>query len=461
MKTRSLLVVVIGICSFTLAANAADWPQWRGPQRDGISKETGLLKEWPKDGPKLLWQVKDLGDGYSTPAVAGDYLYVLSNKGKDDEFVQARKVKDGEQVWSTRLGKVGPNKGPQYPAARSTPTVDGDVLYALGSDGDLACVERAKGEVRWKKNLRTDFGGTPGNWAYAESPLIDRDVLVCTPGGKEATLVALNKKTGDVIWKSEVPGGDDAAYASVIIVEVGGVKQYVQFLAKGVVGVDAKTGKFLWRYDETAKKSAANIPSPVAHDGYIYTGTGQGGGGLVKLKVDKDKVTADQVYFNTKLPTSIGGSVLLGEYLYGTNAQGLMCVEFTTGNVKWQEKGVGPGSVCFAEGCLYVHGENGEVALVEATPDAYREKGRFTPPDAPDHSKGMGPKAWAYPVVANGRLYLRDANILWCYDVKSDAKPVPKAVPCESTAEELAALRKELWQVRSDIRRFNAEMKVA
>jgi len=267
--------------------------------------------------------------------------------------------------------------------------------------------------------LRTDFGGTPGNWAYAESPLIDGDMLVCTPGGKEATLVALNKKNGDVIWKSEVPGGDEAAYASAVIVEVGGVKQYVQFVANGVVGVDAKTGKFLWRYDETAKKSAANIPTPVAHDGYVYTGTGQGGGGLVKLKVDKDKATAEQVYFNTKLPTSIGGSVLLGEYLYGTNAQGLMCVEFTSGNVKWQEKGVGPGSICFADGRLYVHGENLEVALVEATPEAYREKGRFTPPDAPDHSKQMGPKAWAYPVVANGRLYLRDANLLWCYDVKA------------------------------------------
>jgi outer membrane protein assembly factor BamB len=421
MKSRLLLLVAVaGACALT--ASAADWPQWRGPQRNGISKETGLLQEWPADGPKLLWQVTDVGSGFSTPAVVGDRLFLLSNKGEDDEFIQARAAKDGAKVWSTRLGKVGPNTVPQYPAARSTPTVDGDVLYALGSDGDLVCVKVTDGSEVWRKSLRKDFGGTPGMWAYAESPLIDGDALVCTPGGKDATLVALKKKDGEVIWKCAVPGGDQAAYASAIIVEAGGVKQYVQFLQKGVVGVDAKTGKFLWRYDKTAGKSPANIPTPLARDGYIYSATGMTGGGLVKLKVDKDEVMADPVYFDTKLPTSIGGSVLVGDYLYGTNTQGLMCVEFTTGKVKWQEKGVGPGAVCSADGRLYVHGENGDAALVEATPDAYREKGRLTPPDQPKERGKPEPKAWAYPVVANGRLYLRDLGVLWCYDVKA-AKP--------------------------------------
>jgi outer membrane protein assembly factor BamB len=416
-----LLLVAVALGGFALAAGAADWPQWRGPQRNGLSQETGLLKEWPKEGPKLLWQVKDVGDGYGTVAVAGDRLYLQSNKGTADEFVQARAVKDGEQAWSTRLGKVGnPNQRPNYPAARSTPTVDGDVLYALGSDGDLACLETATGKARWQKSLRADFGGQPGNWAYAESPLVDGDVLVCTPGGKEATLVALNKQSGDVVWKCAVPGGDAAAYASVIIVEAGGVKQYVQFLQKGVVGVDARTGKFLWRYDKTAQGSMANIPTPVAHDGFVYSAAGRTGAGLVKLAAKGDAVEAEPVYFTPKLPTSIGGAVQLGEYLYGTNGGGLVCAEFTTGNVKWQDKCVGPGAVCAADGCLYVHGENGDAALVEATPEAYREKGRFTPPDQPKERGKPAPKAWAYPVVANGRLYVRDLGVLWCYDIKAD-----------------------------------------
>jgi outer membrane protein assembly factor BamB len=409
-----LVVAVLGMSSL-----AADWPQWRGPERDGVSKETGLLKEWPKDGPKLLWQVTDIDYGYSTPAVAGERLYLLSNKGNDDEFVQALNTKDGQRVWSQRLGKVGPNIGPQYPAARSTPTVDGERLYALGSDGDLACLETAKGEVRWKKNLRGDFGGQPGRWAYAESPLIDGDQLVCTPGGKEATLVALNKNSGEVVWKCAVPGGDQAAYSSIVAAEAGGIKQYVQLLGNGLVGVDAKTGKFLWRYDKTAKGSPAVIPTPVAHDGYVYSSAARVGGGLVKLKAKDGAVEAEPVYFKASLPTSIGGAVRIGDHLYGTTTRGLQCVEFTTGNEKWQDKCVGAGAICAADGMLYIHGENGMVALVEAKPEAYREKGRFGPAGRPKHTRPME-QAWAYPVVANGRLYLRDLGVLWCYDIKGE-----------------------------------------
>ena len=268
MKIRLLLAAACGLLlllsTMTRTAIAADWPQWRRPQRDGISRETGLLKQWPADGPKLVWQAHAIGNGYSTPAVVGDRLYVMGNKGMEDEFVEALATTDAQLIWSTRVGNVGPNGIPQYPGARSTPTVDGDVLYALGSDGDLACIELSGGKMRWQKSLRSDFGGKPGSWAYAESPLIDGDMLVCTPGGSEATIVALHKKTGDVIWKSALPEGDKAAYASAIAVEAAGIPQYVQFLAGGLVGVEAKTGKLLWRYDRTAKGSAANIPTPVA-----------------------------------------------------------------------------------------------------------------------------------------------------------------------------------------------------
>ena len=405
------MALVIG----TGRASADDWPQWRGPQRDGISKETGLLKEWPKDGPKLLWQVKDVGTGYSTPSVVGERLYLLGNKGNEDEFVESRATADGKPVWHRHVGAVGnPNQQPNYPAARSTPTVDGESLYALGSDGDLVCLETASGNVRWQKNLRKDFGGQPDTWAYAESPLVDGDAVVCTPGGATATIVALNKKSGDVIWKCAVPGGDQAAYSSILITDAGGIRQYIQFLQKGVVGIDANTGKFLWRYEQTAKGSPANIPTPVAHDSYVYSGTSMGGAGLVKLEESGGEVQPTQVYFNKRLPTAIGGAVLVGNDLYGTSSV-LQCLQFTTGAVKWTNRSVGSASVLYADGRLYLHGEDGEVALVDASPDGYHERGRFTPPGEPENRVG---KAWAYPVVANGRLYIRDANCLWCYDVK-------------------------------------------
>ena len=412
------LSAAAGFLTLTLQAN--DWPQWRGPQRDGISQEKGLLAEWPKDGPKLVWQRTDIGAGYSTPAVVGDRLYVLSNEGAEDEFVQALDVKDGSRIWRTKLGKAGnPEQKPNYTGSRSTPTVEGDVLFALGSDGDLACVETAKGTVRWQKNLRTEFGGKPGIWAYSESPLVDGDKVICSPGGSNATLVALNKKDGAVIWKSAVPGGDNAAYASPIVVEAGGVKQYVQMLEQGLVGVDAKTGAFLWRYDKAVSIYKANIPSPVTHGDLIYTGgAGKGGGAVRVKKTDDGKVVAEQVYFSPKLPTAIGGSVVVGDLLFGTTGKAMVCADFKTGELKWEENALGAASLCFADGRLYLHGENGDMALVEPTAEGYREKGRFTPPAQPKRLNQME-KAWAYPLVANGKIFLRDQAVLWCYDVKA------------------------------------------
>jgi outer membrane protein assembly factor BamB len=417
MRTQRLLGCACGAVLLSLVAYAADWPQWRGPQRNGVSSETGLLKEWPKPGPRLVWQAKDIGDGYSTPSVVGNRIYVLSNRGLDNEFVQALSTQDGKQVWAARLGKVGnPDQMPSFPTARSTPTVDGSLLYALGSDGDLACFETASGQIRWHKSLRADFGGHPGQWAYSESPLVDGDALVVTPGGAQATIVALNKTTGQTIWKSAVPGGDDAAYASVIVVETGGRRQYVQFLAKGLVGVDARTGQFLWRYDVTGKGNT-NIPSPVASNGYIYTSQGRGPGGLVRLTAAGRGVAAEQVYLERGLPNSVGGSVVVGAIHYGTTAEGLVAADWATGKLLWQDTSIGGGAILEAEGRLYIHAENGEVILAEATPEAYREKGRFMPPDRPKRTRAAMERAWTYPVAANGRLYIRELDSLWCYDV--------------------------------------------
>ncbi len=429
MKSR-LITAMAALClcfsavsvtrSVPLGAPASDWPQWRGPQRNGISQESGLLKQWPAEGPKLVWQVNDIGDGYSTPAVVGTRIYVMSNRGFDNEFVQALSTQDGKPIWTTRVGNVGNANDFLYSKARLTPTVDGDSIYALSSDGDLACLETQSGKIRWQKSIRKEFSGQPGIWAYAESPLVDGDVVVVTPGGAQATIVALNKKTGAVIWKSAVPGGDPAGYASAIVVQAGGRKQYVQFLSKGIVGVDAKTGQFLWRYAAPVK-GMAQMVTPVARDGYVYGGAHAVGGGAVRLKPDGGGVAAEQVYFERGLPSSIGGSVLVGDHLYGTGGEGLVAVEFTTGKVKWQAESIGRGSVAYADGLLYLHGENGDVALVEATPQAYHEKGRFTPPAQPKRNK-LGPfpeKAWAYPVIANGRLYIRDIGTLWAYDIKA------------------------------------------
>ena len=432
MKLR-ILTAIAALClylsavsvpsSANLTTSTSDWPQWRGPQRDGISQERGLLKQWPAGGPKLLWQVNDIGDGFSTPSVVGTRIYLMSNRGMQNEFAQALSTQDGKVIWTTRVGNVGnPDQNPPYPKARSTPTVDGDFVYVLGSDGDLACLEAKSGKIRWQKSIRKEFGGQPHDWAYAESPLVDGDVVVVTPGGAQATMVALNKKTGAVIWKSAVPDGDPAGYASAIVVQAGGRKQYVQFLSRGLVGVDAKTGQFLWRYKEVVKGPAQAF-TPVARGEYVYAGALGVGGGLVRLKPDGGGVVAEQVYFERGLPNGFGGAVLVGDYLYGfePGQQQMVAVEFTTGKVRWKAESLGRASVTYADGLLYVHAWKGDVGLVEATPEGYREKGRFTPPDQPKPER-PGPysdTAYAYPVIAGGRLYIRDLGTLWVYDIKA------------------------------------------
>jgi outer membrane protein assembly factor BamB len=290
--------------------------------------------------------------------------------------------------------------------------VDGDAVYALSSDGDLACLDAATGKPRWSKSLRADFGGRPGNWAYAESPLVDGDLVLCTPAGPDATVVALEKKSGNVAWKTLVPGVQAANYCSIVIGEAGGAKQYLAMTTVGLVGIDAKSGKLLWTYEKT-KGPMGTIPTPIARGDTVYSASARAGGATVKIGADK----AEQLYFDQKLPTAIGGAVVVGDHLYGS-ATVVMCVDFKTGQTKWTDRSIGAASLCFADGRLYLHGENGAVALVEASPEAYREHGQFTPSNPPRRANGME-KSWAYPVIANGRLYIRDADSLWCYDIKA------------------------------------------
>ena len=299
--------------------------------------------------------------------------------------------------------------------------MDGERIYALGSDGKLVCVGSGNRDVLWTKDLKKDFGGQTGAWAYAESPLVDGDVLVCTPGGEAAAIVALDKKTGSVIWKAEVkglPAGKKrgfsvAGYSSVVAAEIDGTRQYVQFLNGGVVGVEAKTGKFLWHYDHPAN-GTANCSTPIVKDDSVLAASAYGnGGGRAKIVKAGDAYKAEELYFVKDLQNHHGGMVLVGDHVYGTGKGSLLCVNFKTGKVEWDEPGVGKGSVAYADGRLYVRGEKGDVALVEADPKEYRQTGRFS---QPGRSKQQ---AWPHPVVAGGRLYIRDWDALLCYDVKA------------------------------------------
>jgi outer membrane protein assembly factor BamB len=399
-----------------------DWPQWQGPDRTGVSKETGLLQEWPKGGPPLAWKVKGLGGGYSAPSVAAGRVFGMSYRGKD-EGVWALDEATGKELWWTRIAdaaKIGYGEG-----SRCTPTVDGDVLYALGTGGDLVCLAVKDGKEVWHKNLMKDFGGRyMANWGYCESPLIDGDKLICTPGGKDATTVALDKKTGSVVWKGPVPKGDAAGYASPIAIDAAGHKQYVHFLRGGIAGIDAATGKFLWRYDRVAN-GTANAMTPIFHDGYVFASSAyNAGGGLVKLSQTADGgVKAEEVWFTDKnMRNHHGGLILLDGYLYGANGGNeggyLDCLDFKTGRVMWDERdkgrrGVKKGSVALADGRIYYRQEDGPMILFEPSPKEYLERGRF---EQPDRSRA---NAWTHPVVANGKLYLRDQDVLLCYDVKA------------------------------------------
>ena len=417
MQTRKCVFTILLIFAIDLTGWANDWPQWRGPGRNALSAETGLLQQWPPGGPPQLWMRDDIGAGFSAPAVVGDRLYLVSSEGTESEFVHALSAIDGETVWSTRIGRVGPNDAPPRPAARSTPTVVGDAIYALGSDGDLVCLRR-DGSVQWQVNLRSQFNGRPGSWAYSESPLVDRGRVIVTPGGAEATVVALDALTGTVRWKSAVPGGDRAAYSSWSIASVEDRSVYVQFVEGGLIGIDADSGAFLWRYDR-ANQTRAKVATAVTMGSLVYTASAPIGGALLRLTRTAEGVTASEIYNLRGLPNSIGGSVLVDGVLYGTTADGLVAVDFETGAVKWRDESIGPASILYADGRIYLHGENGEVALVAASPDAYRERGRFTPPRRPEN---RGDQAWVYPVLSSGRLLIREHATLWAFNVREPVR---------------------------------------
>lgn len=601
-------LLLISACP-TLAqvpSQPGDWPQWRGPNRDGISQETGLLKEWPKEGPKQLWQVDSVGVGYSSIAVKDGRIYTQGDLDGVEHAI-CLNVKDGKTLWAVQPGplaeqlvdRVGnefksldrnsdgkidelealarfgwdfnrndqtaESKEPlsakratkllqkldtdksgdlsfaeagqlfrdkfeqidtedktadatalakkraaaylkandkdgdskvskqeakgtaleryfdqadeqdsqtkerdqqltateieQYLAKRQqgrdgvisekelaefysrnkytgdgelsrdelksmfggyrngmgdgprgTPTVDGDKVYVEGGHGDVSCLDAKSGKTLWHVNLTKGFGGGVPGWGYSESPLIVGDLVIVTPGGKQGTLLALNKQSGERVWQSEEVS-EGAHYSSPVLAEINGIKQIVQFGNQSVFGVSLEDGKRLWSYKAPAN-GTANCCAPIVDDNYVFASSSYGtGSGLAKIIEAGSTQQAEEQYFEKKLECHHGGVVKVGDYLYSNAGGTLMCLEFKTGKIMWQNRSVGKGSLVVADGMLYLLSENQEVALAEATPEKYREHGRFK-------IEGHGRPSWAHPVVAGGVLYIRDQESLTAYDVK-------------------------------------------
>jgi outer membrane protein assembly factor BamB len=411
---RALILVILALPALAVDTRDAGWNQWRGPNRDGISPDTGLLKEWPAGGPPLAWKATGIGEGYSSVSISGDKLFTQGDVGGASSLL-CLKAADGKIVWTAKVGEPG---GSRDAGTRGTPATDGTLVFALGQAGELVCVEAESGKVKWQKSLQKDFGGRRPGWWWSESPLLDGDLVVCTPGGSKGTVVALKKETGETAWQS-ADFKDGAHYTSLLPAEIGGVRQYIVLTADSVAGIGAKDGKLLWRADRKGK--TAVIPTPIYKDGILFVVSGYGiGCNAFKITADAGIFKIEEAYSGKQVTNHHGGVVLVGDHLYELDdAKKLKCVEFKTGKVVWEDRCVGKGSIAYADGHLYCRGETSEkggacsIALVEASPAGYKEKGRIEQPDR------SATAAWAHPVVFDGRMYIRDMDVLLCYDVKA------------------------------------------
>ena len=408
MRKGFVLAIAVVIGSVVVAA--ADWPQWQGADRTRMSKETGLLKEWPAAGPPVIWTANNLGTGYGSMAVVGDRVFLQGARGPSS-FVIALNRADGMEVWAKAIGPIDTRmRTNMWAGPRGTPTVDGDRLYVLTEAGDLACL-KTDGSPVWQLNILKDFGGSQLQWMISESPLVDGPHLVVSPGGPGAGIVKLDKMTGKTVWTSKELS-DPAGYSSITVANIQGVRTYMTFTARAGVGVRASDGKLMFSYAKAAN-NVANIATPVFSNDKVFFSSAYGaGGGLLALTVKDGEVAATEVYHTPNMRNHHGGMVLVEGYLYGFSDLILTCLEFATGNVMWRDRSVGKGSVTYADGHLYIQGENSMVGLAEASSTGYREKGRFSIPE-------KGQLSWAHPVISDGRLYVRNQDTLLVYDIKA------------------------------------------
>ncbi|MFM1941891.1 MAG: hypothetical protein RI897_873 [Verrucomicrobiota bacterium] len=411
---RCTPLAVAGLVLFAVESRSGDWPQWRGPDRTDLSEEKGLLGSWPDGGPKRAWLYAQAGKGYSGPAIVGGKLLIMGSEvveGKEMEVMMALDAEKGGKLWSAPLTPLFDNRWGH--GSRGTPSVEGGMVYGMTGNGTLVCVQLADGKEVWRVSMTEDLGGEVPGWGYTESVLVDEGRVICTPGGSKGTMAALEAKTGKVLWRS---GGftEGAQYASPIVVTHGGVRQYVQLTMKVLAGVDAKDGKLLWQSDWPGR--TAVIPTPIERDGYVYITSGYGVGcKLVKL----GGAMPEDVYQNREMKNHHGGVILLGDYVYGhSDGVDWVCQNFKTGEVKWTSDKLGKGAIGYADGHFYCVDEgSGTVVLIEASPEGWNEKGRFTL-DPQSSIRERSGRIWTHPVISNGRLYLRDQEYIYCFDVR-------------------------------------------
>jgi len=388
---------------------ASGWPQFLGPNRSNRSVETGLLKSWPNAGPQLAWTARNLGEGYSAVSIADGKVFSMGTR-EGQEIVLAIDLKSGKELWAVPHGEIfrdGQGNGP-----RSTPTYDNGNLYSLGASGDLSCLNAQNGQQIWKQNILTAYGAQNIQWGISESPLIDGEKVICTPGGNTATMVALNKQSGAPIWLAKVPGNPKAGYASAIIATIQGRKQYINFSHDGLLGIDAGNGTPIWG-DNNASNGTANCSSAIVIGNAVFYASGYGtGGAMLSFSSRESKPT--MVYKTNKMKNHHGGMVFVDGFIYGANEQIMTCLNPQTGAASWEDRldGNGKGAITYADGNLYFRSEQGPMYLIEATPKQANIISKF---DQPERS---GKRAWARPVVADGKLFLRDQDILLCYDIK-------------------------------------------
>ncbi|MBN2313415.1 MAG: PQQ-binding-like beta-propeller repeat protein [Sedimentisphaerales bacterium] len=403
------LVVLLGIlCYFSpaLPGQSVEWPCWRGPNRDGKSADTGLLKEWPEGGPELLWKVSDIGNGFSTVAVCGGFIYTTGDV--DRKLILFAFDMNGTPKWNVPVDAAWTKS---HPGSRSTPTVDGDRLYVLSGNGVMVCFDAKTGDQKWSKDLKR-YGGRPGGWGYAESVLIYDNLAIAKPGGRSC-VVALDKINGETVWQSKgFTAGPE--YGSCVPFTFGGIPMIATGTKEGIACFSLKTGQVLWSNDWSAGNTA-NCPDPAISDGYVFWANGYRKGGIcLKLAASGDKVSAEQVWTTNDMDCHHGGYIIHEGYIYGNHSAGWSCLDLKTGERKWNERAVGKGSVCFADGMLYLFGESGgKAALATCSPEGLTIKGNVT-------VEGSGP-SWAHPVVVGGRLYLRYADNLYCFNMKAKA----------------------------------------
>jgi outer membrane protein assembly factor BamB len=391
------------------AAPGADWPQWRGPSRSAISPETGLLRSWPAAGPPRAWSTSNLGAGFGSIAVSRDRIFVQGMRNSQS-VVSALNRADGTLVWARPIGRAGDND--RGPGPRGTPTVDGDRIYVLTENGDLASLRVQDGGIVWQRNILQEFGGRNIDWLISESPLIDGNNVIVSPGGRAAGMAALDKMTGKTVWVSKELS-DRAGYSSPIVADVQGVRIIMTLTGEAGIGVRASDGKLMWRHPAVSN-STANIATPVFFDNKVFYSSDYGtGGALLALRAQNGEVRAQEVYFTRDMQNHHGGMVVVNGYLYGFHNAILTCLEFATGKVMWRNRSVGKGAVAYADGSLYLLSENNVVGLADASPAGYRETGRFRIPE-------QGWPSWAHPVVSGGRLYIRDQGILTAYNIRAN-----------------------------------------